>query len=319
MAARRIIYIALLIGAAVLHFAYGQYATHYVLLFLLCLPLVSLALAIPAALLSRARLEGGGSVYRGSKSSVKLEVSCRFILPPEGWNIRIETENLFTCEDVPPVKVHGDSVNALDMSFDISTAHIGTLRLNIKKARVYDYLGLFPIPVKKDPPVYLTVLPVSLAPVPEPELVDLSFVVFKPKPQGFSEEHELRPYREGDPLNLIHWKLSEKFDKTIIREPQEVLMKRIVLSCSLTRSYDEQQSVIEQLCWLNETLEKEGRSYTVQFGGRSERITCGDDFDAFIKDTLVKPMRVEDAPPMKSGDDIVVYAVQPQKEVRDEA
>ena len=60
----------------------------------------------------------------------------------------------------------------------------------------------------------------------------------KPKPQGFSEEHELRPYREGDAINLIHWKLSSKYDEPIVREPQELVRKDIVLSVDLPDDFD---------------------------------------------------------------------------------
>ena len=77
-------------------------------------------------------------------------------------------------------------------------------------------LGLFPIPVKKGGSVTVTVLPDKEIPVPEPALIENSAMALRPKPQGFSEEHELRPYRDGDPINHIHWKLSLKMDDYIL-------------------------------------------------------------------------------------------------------
>ena len=72
MTGRRITYIALLVVAVVLHLAYGQYATHYMVIFLLCIPVLSLLLSLPAAISARTKLYGGDVVRRGRKSRVRL-------------------------------------------------------------------------------------------------------------------------------------------------------------------------------------------------------------------------------------------------------
>ncbi len=45
-----------------------------------------------------------------------------------------------------------------------------------------------------------------------------------PRPGGkavFGETYELRPYREGDSLRMIHWKMTAKRDELVTREPPE--------------------------------------------------------------------------------------------------
>ena len=37
----------------------------------------------------------------------------------------------------------------------------------------------------------------------------------------YSEIYDVRDYVEGDPVKNIHWKLSAKKDRTLIKEPQE--------------------------------------------------------------------------------------------------
>ncbi|MFR5863988.1 MAG: DUF58 domain-containing protein [Acutalibacteraceae bacterium] len=61
-----------------------------------------------------------------------------------------------------------------------------------------------------------------MRPVPFPRLPDgeTAGKRLRPKPGGgFAEEHDIREYRAGDPLNAVHWKLSAKLDELLIREP----------------------------------------------------------------------------------------------------
>ena len=315
MAVRRIIYIALLALAALYHFAYGQYATHYILIFFLCLPLLSLLVSLPAALTSRASLISGIDVHRNGEGSVLLELECRFFLPPEAWRVTVEEKNLFTGDSGEPRTINAGCTSKLTRSFHPDTSRLGTVRYRIKKARIYDYLGLFPIPVKRSGAAEFTVLPDIERPDPEPELDDPATLHFKPKPLGFSEEHELREYRAGDPLNLVHWKLSGKMDELIIREPQEIIRKNIVLSVDLPGSYRDQQSVIEQLRYLSEELMEKEIPYKLVFGSEKLDITSNDEFNEFIKARLSSPMRAVYAPGVPLGGDALIYRIRPSKGV----
>ena len=69
--------------------------------------------------------------------------------------------------------------------------------------------------------VSCTVFPPAVSPQPGfnlDEALDTE-PVLKPKlGGGMAEDYDLREYRPGDMLNSIHWKLSSKTDKLIIRE-----------------------------------------------------------------------------------------------------
>lgn len=316
MAGRRILYITLLAAAAVFHFAYGQYVTYYVLLFLLCLPVLSLLVSIPAALFSRALLRGGADVCRGRESSVRLSAECRFFIPPEMWKFTVEKQNLFTESRAEKQKLRIRSAGTLSENFDPDTTQLGTIRYRIRSARICDYLGLFTLPIRKGGPAFVTVLPDKEQPMPEPEIVDPAERVFKPKPQGFSEEHELRPYRDGDPLNLIHWKLSEKYDSVIVREPQELVRKKVVLSVDLPYKYEERQSVLEQLRYLNDLMIENGLSYTLQFGRKALEIASENDFMDFLRPVLSEPMQAQKALPVDLGHNMLIYRIKPNKGAR---
>lgn len=316
MAGRRVLYGALLLGAAILHIAYGQYVTFYVLLFLLCLPVVSLLLSLPAILTARAELIGGEDVRRGRICRIRLNVESRFFLPPEAWKLCIEQKNLFTDvrSERQSLRLYG--VQKETQVFTPDTSALGTIRYRIRSVRVCDYLGILAIPVKRGSAVTVTVLPDAKRPVPEPDLLESSSRVMKPKPQGFSEEHELRPYREGDAINLIHWKLSSKYDEPIVREPQELIRKNVVITVDLPRSYQACESVLEQLQYLSDMLLESKTPYLLHLGFRSQMIRSGGEFDRLLKTVLSEPRRVEAAQPVRVGNDTLLYRIVPGKEAQ---
>lgn len=316
MTGRRILYIVLLLGSALMHFAYGQYVTHCILLFMLFLPVFSLLISLPAILLSKAEIKGGEDVYRTRSAKIRLSVNCGFFVPPELYRITVEQQNLYLDEQPNKQKLRFYGKKEETLVFEPDTSRLGTVRYRIRSARACDYLGLFSIPIRRSGLVALTVLPDMERPVPEPELIEPSDRILKPKPQGFSEEHELRPYREGDAINLIHWKLSEKYDEPIVREPQLLVRKNIVLTVDLPQAYAELQSVAEQLHYLSDKLCAANVPYMLHFGMQTVSIRSNGEFERFIKTVLSEPRQVQEALPVLSGNDTLVCRILPNREVR---
>lgn len=78
---------------------------------------------------------------------------------------------------------------------------------------------------------------------------------WKPKPGGgFAENHEMRIYRPGDNLNQIHWKMSAKTGKLMVREPMEPIRERVVVEMILRGAPEEVDRNCGQLLWLSEYL-----------------------------------------------------------------
>ena len=314
MAARRALYLALLTWAALLHFAYGQYVTHYLLIFLLLAPVLSAILSLPTVLRSRVLLISGGDVRRGGKTEILVNFDTFGLLPPEAWSVTVIPKNLFTDSVHPKETIRVFGEKRLEKGFTPDTTEVGCIRYKIKSAFVFDYLGLIPIPVRRGGPADVTVLPDEQQPMPEPELVVQSAVAFKPKPQGFSEEHELREYREGDPLNLIHWKLTAKYDGYIVREPQEEVRKPIVLVPDTPVLYIDHLSVLEQLCFINYRLLEKQISYSVIYGRKQIRITSESDYKEFMRSVLSEPMRRERVNVVfNTTADELIYRIRPGK------
>jgi Uncharacterized conserved protein (some members contain a von Willebrand factor type A (vWA) domain) len=160
------------------------------------------------------------------------------------------------------------------------------------------------------------VLPNAQPPIPTPELIIPSERVMKPKPIGFSEEHELRPYREGDAVNLIHWKLTEKTGTTIVREPQELVRKNIVLCMDTYADYAAQQSALEQLCYLADRLNANQIPFVLHYGLKNVTIDGDGDFDRFLRAFLSGRTQQQSVQPIVTGNDTLLYHIVPRKEGR---
>ncbi|MBO5543485.1 MAG: DUF58 domain-containing protein, partial [Oscillospiraceae bacterium] len=68
---------------------------------------------------------------------------------------------------------------------------------------------------------------------------------------GFAEDYDLRDYRPGDMGNSIHWKLSSKADRLIVREALVPENDKIFLVLS---DAGEKQRGLEVLRWLSDEL-----------------------------------------------------------------
>ena len=317
MRGRRILYLIALAATAAFHLAFGQYVSHFMLWFVLLIPVVSLLLSLPAVLTTRVELFGTDDVQRGRAATMRFKAHCRFFLPLDCLKIKIEEQNLFVEEKPTRKTIRLYGLTDREKRVRVSTDKLGTIRLSVRSAWAYDYLGFFAIPLKKPNPVSFTVLPTPAAPVPDPTLIDSAEQVLKPKPQGFSEEHELRPYRAGDSINLIHWKLSSKFDDPIIREPQELIRKHIILAVDLPASYDAQESLLDQLCWLGDSLFAQQIPFGLQLGYLSKTIHTDVELQTVLKMFLAEPLHAEATDAIRTGNDTLVYRLTPNRKGAD--
>lgn len=246
MIRRWLIYLTAVALCLVFYFAYLQWFAWLLLVGVLCLPAVGLLLSLPAMLTARVLVYSSLPVALGSWETVQLKVRCKLPAPPIRGRIQITRT------------VTGEKWTMKSGSW-LPTNGCGDLVCRPIRIKVYDYLGLFFIPTKRK-----VGLVIPIAPKPEPikHLPDVERILaqaWKPKPGGgFAENHELRLYRPGDSLNQIHWKMSAKTGKYIIREPMIPQNSRIVLTMEIRGTASELNTKFGRLLWLGQyLLEKE--------------------------------------------------------------
>lgn len=235
-------------GAVVFHVFYFGWFSWFMLVLAAALPVFSLLVSLPAMVKVRLRADCPADCLRGETVYVTLQAVNGF-LPMPRCRFRLRIHDGMTGRAV----VLRQHVPGQDSWFvPVDTAHCGRKTITAEKAWVYDYLGLFRFPVRPSAPAELTVRPAPVQPEKLPNLAHFMARRRQPKPGGgFSEEHELRDYRPGDNLRQIHWKLSVKTDRMIVREAQEPIRERTLLTLDLMGTPEQVDDTLEQLLWLS--------------------------------------------------------------------
>ncbi len=235
--------------------AYVGWFGKYLLECMLIVPPALLLLSLPSMLRFHVDVVAPPSLTKGRNGALTLRFQTRTFLPIRHVSVWVEVENRFTGETD---KERYDYYGLVSSSGEVPlpTEYCGQLQCRITKVECRDVLGLVALRRKAPEPVVCTVLPEAIAPsvVPDMDLALSSAVQLKPKyGGGYSEDHDLREYRPGDTVNSIHWKLSSKTDKVIVREPLINANQDVFLVLGRTGKDDRG---LEVLYWLSLELSR---------------------------------------------------------------
>ena len=283
---RRILYALALISAALFQIFYDRYLARYVLACVVSLPILSLLLAIPAALRLRLRLEGSGTeCRRGTTSQWRICVERRTFLPVSRLTVRFRFTNDLTGW-TEKKRVRFDRLSAEKQAFPIQAEHCGRVTCRVTRVRMLDSLGLFALPVRRPAPAAVLVLPVRarLEELPSMEMPNMSTAV-EGKQKVPNGDYELRDYRPGDPLRSVHWKLSSKRDELVVREWQGSTAARVILAVDrfgdperldrvLDRFYSLSMSLLEKDYPHLAQWEEQGAVRTASIPDRETLLAC---------------------------------------------
>ncbi len=238
---RRLLYLVSLIGCVGFYIAYREWMAWLFLLTVLLLPWFCLLVSLPAMLTVRLSAFEDVALTVGQQMELKLKLRSPLPAPPLGWKYcimssydrrkqNLKHENVFHAE------------------------HCGCYHVRIRSGWKYDYLGLFRLPFGRKLEQKIYVLPRRIRVENFPSLKRYLAAAWRPMPQTFSENHDLRAYRPGDSIRQIHWKLSSKTGKFILREPIVAQRGVMVLSLILGGDAEELDRKLGRLLYLSELL-----------------------------------------------------------------
>lgn len=232
MARRRVGYLLALVGAVGFFLCFNDYFSFYVLALALVLPLFSLCVSLPGIVGAAVTFSASArQIRRGESFALRLALQSRFSFPVARFSARIRCHNLLTGETTRVArKGAGGNVT---LTAQVDEAHCGLVRCQVESVKVWDLLGIFSFSLPRPAPVEVLSLPLDLPPVEEPTLLGQGEeeVAMVPRPGGGpGEDYDLRPYRKGDPLRNVHWKLSSKLDELVVREALEPLKIQAILT-----------------------------------------------------------------------------------------
>lgn len=289
MARTRALYALALAGAYVFYCNYYGFFAVLVLRCALAAPAVSLALGVLSALCTRVCIEAPAECRIGQAGEVHVCCMGRFL--PARFGGRLEACALLTGE-VRRTRFSGRA----EWACPAGTAHCGCVRYTLARAWAADPLGLFRLPLRRPQAAAVTVWPVPEAPHPVPPMPDaLAAEGFAAKPGGgYSEEHDLRPYRPGDAVNAIHWKLSAKADELIVREPLCPRGLRAALLLDARGTAAERDRALARLLWMAKALLAAGVPHLVltfaDGTACAASLQVEDDLTALFRRLLAQPV-----------------------------
>lgn len=267
MLRRRLLYAAALLLALLGQLLDVGYLFHFIFFAVLTLPLLGLAVSLPALLGCRASLSAASlRIPRGGSASLTLRLDNRFRLPVARASYRLRISNRMTGQGHEAKAVIRGAAPEEDRLWTLETDHCGAIECRVERLWASDCLGLFSLPVRRPPPFTLLVTPLAEDPGP----VDLpdGVGVSVPQPKGrtvFGENYELRDYRPGDSLRMIHWKMSAKRDELITREPPEDTRPLPVLTFNLFGPLAQVDRMLDRLEGYSRALLAQERPHEVRW------------------------------------------------------
>lgn len=251
MLKRWIFYLVALLSCLVFFAAYQGWTAWILLSMVALLPLLSLLLSLPLIFCVKTEPRLPNAVTIGEDVTLDVTFHSPLPLPPS------------SCKYTVTHSITGE-VTTLSPGEKLPTDHCGHLVCTGQRMDCYDLLGIFRFP-RSLPSKTVLIRPKPVATEPPRELERQLAHAWKPKyGGGFAENHELRLYRPGDGLNQVHWKLSAKTGKLIIREPMIPACNSVQLSAELRGDPAEVDRKLGRLLWLGTHLLELQISYEIQ-------------------------------------------------------
>ena len=248
---RWMIYLSALMGCFIFFISHGQLISWMVFLMVVGTPLLSLIILLLHSMFLHPQLNAPVEMTLGQPQPLQIE----FTKPPALiWTYDVEVHNTLTG--------HTQLLESGDL---LPANHCGQLQCSTTGLYILDPLGLFRIKLMNKQQWTILVKPTPVA-MPDSQNSQRQLAqAWKPKAGGgYSERHDLRLYRPGDSLNQIHWKLSAKTGKYIIREAMVPNHGTVLLSLYLRGTPEKLDEKIGQLLWMGQELLAMGISFRVQ-------------------------------------------------------
>lgn len=230
----------------------------------------------------RLRVEPPAAMRKGERGSLQIVLENPTILPVLRCTCRVTVENqlnrsvrqLTLSSSVMPKRTQ-------TLELQIGDAYCGRCRIEVTGLRLYDCFGLIGIPGRCTAVGHTTVRPDTFEPEivvrPCPSSAEESDIFSPDKPgSDLTETFQIREYVPGDSPRQIHWKLTGKFDRLIVRDPSLPITRSVMVFWERTgesgdpAQIDAQAEVVISLC---ESLLDQSIQFTIGWND-TDRTLC---------------------------------------------
>ena len=191
--------------------------------------LVALIIALPVSFFllrytaGKVEVSLEDKLISAEKSSFILKLHNRGLLPVPSVGMELFCGNLRVGDsDIYTVSRSLMPRGTVEIPVDVKPGHPGRYELTVSAAVVTDALGVWKRQIACRDSRYLTVLPelfgISIIPAGVSAMPEADTQSHRTKGAVAGDMIGIREYVAGDPVRNIHWKLSEKTDKMLVKE-----------------------------------------------------------------------------------------------------
>ena len=197
------------------------------------IPLISIPIHLMIRNRFQVELHAEPNLKKGSVGVVSLNL----ISPtpfPVAARCRLCVQNLLNGAQQRLDLVFSASTPMQSVSAEVTSAHCGRLCVRIDRIWLYDCFGLIGVPLKQMAQCHVMVLPECFSPrvtlVNALNSAEESDAYSQDRPgRDLTETFQMREYVPGDSPRQIHWKLSGKLDRLIVREASMPVVQSVLL------------------------------------------------------------------------------------------
>lgn len=225
MTKEKLIYLAVAVISGVFFVLYRDMLALVLFLVILAIPIFLFVITVLMRLGVRIRVSADRTVYSNEDTAtLTLEITNYSLLPISQITVFANYKNAFFKQyDVGEFQFFAPPLSKNRYEIEIRSRHAGKVDVFFKKARVMDYFGVFSLPIRMKKHLSVSFLPRihSIEPALRKNTYTASEtnLYSKHKPgDDPAEVFAIREYVDGDKLSRIHWKLTSKQDKYMVKD-----------------------------------------------------------------------------------------------------
>ena len=189
----------------------------YILIALLTIPVFALIVTIAASLTVKFSVVNPAVTVKGKPAFIKLSIE-GIASAFSFYKVKmITTDHMAGTQEKKVIVICDNGVTKIPLE----TNHCGAYSYKLSKLKVYDLLGFFHFDQNINKDIELLVKPSPEMPGYMPDMYGFKAKNLRKSSKPNSEIYDIRDYQLGDPVKTIHWKMSAKKDKYLVKEPLE--------------------------------------------------------------------------------------------------
>ena len=212
-----VIYSVSLFSTFIFFLCYKMWVSWFCLIVVLFIPFLALLMSVIASQTMTFKVENPGNAPVGVPLYIKITVEgnasyfafCRI-------NAEVTDHMAGTTKKLALI-VHDKGTTKIP----VDTSHCGSYSYKMPKIDIYDLFGFFHFSKTIGKDSEIVVKPVPAMPERMPDMFGFKAKSLRKAKQPNTEIYDIRDYQMGDPVKSIHWKMSAKKDKLLVKEPLE--------------------------------------------------------------------------------------------------